>query len=148
MSENDVRSLGHEECLALLQQGGLGRLAVTAAEKIDIFPVNFAVDGNSILIRTAPGSKLVELTIHAAVAFEIDGYDSDTGWSVVVHGTARQLQTREEIEQAEAVGVDSWMPTPKDRYVRIDIARLTGLRFRRVAAPNGDSAFLPQEDAS
>lgn len=147
MSENDVRSLGHEECLALLRQGGLGRLAVTAAEKIDIFPVNFAVDGNSILIRTAPGTKLVELTIHADVAFEIDGHDSGSGWSVIVHGKARQLQTRDEIEHAESVDIDSWMPTPKDRYVSVDIARLTGIRFRRVAAPT-DEIPTVQEDAS
>jgi nitroimidazol reductase NimA-like FMN-containing flavoprotein (pyridoxamine 5'-phosphate oxidase superfamily) len=32
MSENDVRSLGHEECLALLRQGGLGRLADSGDE--------------------------------------------------------------------------------------------------------------------
>ena len=84
----------------------------------------------SILIRTAAGTKLLELTIHEAVAFEIDGHDADAAWSVIVHGRARQLEQRADIEAAEVAALESWMPTPKDRYVRIEIDRLTGLRFR------------------
>lgn len=146
MGESDVRSLGREECRELLEQGGLGRIAATAAGKVDIFPVNFASDGDHIFIRTTAGTKLVELTINADVAFEIDGHDSESGWSVIAHGKAWQLATTAEIAEAQAAGIDTWMPLPKDRYVRIDIERLTGLRFRRVAE---DAAELSvQEDAS
>ncbi|HWT34038.1 MAG TPA: pyridoxamine 5'-phosphate oxidase family protein [Microbacterium sp.] len=146
MSENDVQSLGRDECRALLQQGGLGRIAASAAGEVDIFPVNFTSDGDSILIRTSPGTKLLELTIHADVAFELDGHDAEVAWSVIAHGRARQLDTADEIARAEAAGLVSWMPTPKDRYVQIDIGRLTGLRFRRVAHRSIDDAL--QEDAS
>ena len=48
----------------------MGRLAVAAAGEVDIFPINYAdVDRDTILFRTAEGTKLLELTINGRVAF-------------------------------------------------------------------------------
>jgi nitroimidazol reductase NimA-like FMN-containing flavoprotein (pyridoxamine 5'-phosphate oxidase superfamily) len=54
---------------------------------MDIFPVNYTVDGESIVFRTAEGSKLTEVTINDEVLFEVDEYTATDAWSVVVRGT-------------------------------------------------------------
>lgn len=126
-----VRGLDVDECRALLRRGDLGRLATVAAGYVDIFPVNYVSDGDSILIHTSPGTKLMALTINDAVAFEIDGHDAGQAWSVVAHGRAHQLERMVDIDDAEASAVRTWMPTPKDRFVRIAIERLSGVWFER-----------------
>ena len=45
--------LESNECWALLRAADVGRLAVSIAERPDIFPVNFAVDHGTIVFRTA-----------------------------------------------------------------------------------------------
>ena len=90
-SDEPVQELSRDECRELLKRGELGRLATAAGGEPDIFPVNYFSDGDRILIRTAPGTKLLELTVHSAVAFETDGYTEDEAWSVVVHGRADRL---------------------------------------------------------
>lgn len=131
-----VRDLGRDECRELLRQGTLGRLATAAGGEPDIFPVNYFSDGESVLLRTAPGTKLLELTVHDAVAFEIDGFDDVEAWSIVLHGHARQLESRTEIDDAERAPLRPWIPTLKYRFVRITAERITGKRFRRLPEPD------------
>lgn len=136
MSGGDaVRVLDADECRELLRQGNLGRLATAAGGDVDIFPINYHSDGNSILLRTAPGTKLLELTVHDSVAFEIDWFSDEEAWSVVARGRARQLESGAEIDEAERSPLTPWIPTLKYRFVRIEIERLTGRRFRRMPEP-------------
>ena len=114
----------------------LERLATAAGGEADIFPVNFYSDGDSILIRTAPGTKLLELTVHDSVAFETDGWTDDEAWSVIAHGRARQLERQSEIDEAEKAPLQPWIPTLKYRFVHIDIDRMTGRRFARTPEPD------------
>ncbi|SDH63182.1 Nitroimidazol reductase NimA, pyridoxamine 5'-phosphate oxidase superfamily [Leifsonia sp. 98AMF] len=134
-SDEPVQELDRAECRELLKQGVLGRLATAVGGEVDIFPVNYYSDGDSILIRTAPGTKLLELTVHSAVAFETDGYTDEEAWSVVAHGPARQLEHQAEIDEADRAPLQPWVPTLKYRYIHIDITALSGRRFRRSAEP-------------
>ena len=135
-ADDPVRELDRDECRELLRQGTLGRLATAAGGEADIFPVNFYSDGDSILIRTAPGTKLLELTVHDSVAFETDGWTDDEAWSVIAHGRARQLERQSEIDEAEKAPLQPWIPTLKYRFVHIDIDRMTGRRFARTPEPD------------
>ena len=67
----------------------VGRLVVVDNGRPLIFPVNYALDGEAPVFRTASGTKLWAST-HAPVAFEVDSIDREarSGWSVVVHGIA------------------------------------------------------------
>ncbi|MGO4593788.1 pyridoxamine 5'-phosphate oxidase family protein [Leifsonia sp. 2TAF2] len=134
-SDDPVQELDRTECRELLKQGVLGRLATAAGGEVDIFPVNYYSDGDSILIRTAPGTKLLELTVHSAVAFETDGYTDDEAWSVVAHGRARQLEQQAEIDAADGAPLQPWVPTLKYRYILIDVDAVSGRRFHRTAEP-------------
>src|SRR5690606_21503704 len=92
-----VEMLDERECWELLEQAPLGRIALAAAGEVDIFPINFAVHDGALWFRTAPGTKLLELTVHPRVALEIDGWDDEKAYSVVVKGVAERLEHGSEI---------------------------------------------------
>lgn len=133
-----VAVLSDEECWSVLRTQVLGRLAVAAGGEIDIFPVNFVVDDSTILLRTAPGTKLVEMTIHNTVAFEVDAVSESDAVSVVVKGTARWLDTQTEIAAAQQAPLASWIPTLRYTFVRITPTSVSGRRFRPGPAPEED----------
>ena len=89
---NPVETLDDDECWELLELAPMGRIALAAGGEIDIFPINFAVHDGALYFRTAPGTKLVELTVNPQVALEIDGWDAGEAYSVVVKGEAERLE--------------------------------------------------------
>jgi len=133
--EGSVVELGEDEKWHLLRQNSLARLALSAAGEIDIFPVNYYSDGETLLLRTAPGTKLLELTVNSRVAVEIDGFTDEDAWSVVVKGTAHRLERQAEIDEADTAPLVPWIPTLKYIFVRITPTTITGRRFERAAEP-------------
>ncbi len=131
-----ISYLDDQECLDRLSTQQLGRLVSQAAGVLDIFPVNYVVDGRDIVFRTAEGSKLTELTIHDEVLFEVDHHTDDDAWSVVVRGKARRLDTSAEVEAADALPLRPWIPTLKYNYVRITPDSLSGRAFQRGEEPD------------
>jgi Predicted flavin-nucleotide-binding protein len=127
-----VKRLRAVECWRLLGRGELGRLAVESVDGVpDVFPVNYLVHSGCIYVRTAPGSKLVDIAAHPDVAFEVDGEDIASHWSVVVRGTARRLDVDADIEDSGILALESWSPTSKHDFVRLTPASVTGRRFHR-----------------
>ena len=57
-----VTILDEHECWEHLTSHQLGRLVTHVGDVLDIFPVNYVLDGRSLVFRTAEGSKLLELT--------------------------------------------------------------------------------------
>ncbi|GAA1963568.1 pyridoxamine 5'-phosphate oxidase family protein [Microbacterium deminutum] len=131
-----VSALSEEECWNLLARRQLGRIAVAVDGEPDIFPVNYVIDGPRVLFRTAPGSKLAELTINPQVAFEVDEYDDTSAASVVLKGIASRLELQREIDAADALPLSPWIPTLKYRWVRIAPVSITGVRFERGPEPD------------
>ncbi len=86
--------LSQDECFELLGEAQVGRLAVSIGPHPDIFPINYVVDGASIVFRTAEGTKLAAAVLTPHIAFEADGVidGSDEAWSVVVKGHAREIE--------------------------------------------------------
>lgn len=136
MHNDVVTVLGDAECWELLAQEELGRLVTQVGDVLDIFPVNYVVDGESIVFRTAEGSKLVELTVNDEVLFEVDHYTDDRAWSVVVRGQAHRLDTEDEVEAADDLPLRPWLPTLKYNYVRVRAASMSGRAFVRGPEPD------------
>ena len=132
---NPVEVLDDRECWELLELAPIGRIALTAAGEIDIFPINFVVHEQALYFRTAPGTKLVELAINPQVAVEIDGWDEGEAFSVVVKGEAERLERSADIDAAEGLPLAPWVPTFKYRWVRIRPTTVSGRRFRRAPEP-------------
>lgn len=133
--EGPVVELSEDENWRMLRENSLARLALTAAGEIDIFPVNYYADGQTLLLRTAPGTKLVELTVNSRIAAEIDGFTDVEAWSVVVKGTARRLELQAEIDEADEAPLVPWIPTLKYVYVRVTPTSISGRRFERAPEP-------------
>jgi uncharacterized protein len=113
---NEMRVLSRDDCLGLLAAHNFGRLAVTMATPV-IRPVNYVFDGpsQSVVFRTAAGSKLHALLLEAHAAFEIDGIEpaSRSGWSVIIVGRSEEITNPGEIRRVEQLGLDDWAPGPK-----------------------------------
>jgi nitroimidazol reductase NimA-like FMN-containing flavoprotein (pyridoxamine 5'-phosphate oxidase superfamily) len=129
--QDQVRHLTESECWTLLRSVDVGRLAVAIGDHPDLFPVNHFVDGNSIVFRSAAGTKLAASVLGRAVAFEVDGYDGDDGeaWSVVLKGRARLIENMFEFLEAEQLPLFPWHQGPKPNIVRIEPDEVTGRRF-------------------
>ena len=130
--------LSASESWGLLREQLVGRLAVVSNDdpQPDIFPVNYIVDHGSIVFRTAAGTKLAA-AVDRPVAFEVDGYDPASGeaWSVVVKGTAREVNDLDEVIDALDLPLFPWHAPPKPRIVRIEPDLISGRRFHVHDAP-------------
>jgi nitroimidazol reductase NimA-like FMN-containing flavoprotein (pyridoxamine 5'-phosphate oxidase superfamily) len=140
-AEKRVEHLRTTECWRLLESSSLGRLAVEGPGGVpDMFPVNFLVHSGSLYLRSAPGSKLMDIAAHPGVAFEIDGEDPLSHWSVVVKGSAQRLDSDAEIHESGVEKLASASPTAKHDFIRITPASVTGRRFRKGAGAPADAS--------
>jgi len=131
-----IAYLTDEECWERLSRQELGRLVTAVGDVLDIFPVNYTVDGESLVFRTAEGSKLTELSINDDVLFEVDDHTDTDAWSVVVRGHAHRLETEHEVRAADDLPLRPWVPTLKYNYVRVQPTSLSGRAFRRAEEPD------------
>ena len=143
--------LDAETCWELLRANEVGRLAVSILDHPDIFPVNYVVDSGAVVFRTAEGTKLAAAVLGRAVAFEVDGYDPDSGeaWSVVIKGAATEIERMQDVFDALDLPLFPWHSSPKHRFVRIEPQDLSGRRFHvvdRVAANRADVAPRAREE--
>lgn len=130
MTEDDVvNNLSNEEAWDFLASEQFGRLAFAVAGEPDIVPINYVVADERVYFRTAEGSKLLGLTINTRIALEADRVADDVAMSVIVHGTARELQTIDELEWAESLPLRTWVPTRKVHFVEVIPEEITGRRF-------------------
>ncbi|WP_315552220.1 pyridoxamine 5'-phosphate oxidase family protein [Microbacterium aurum] len=131
-----VTVLTDRQCWDRLAEQQFGRLVTHVGDVLDVFPVNYTVDRDSIVFRTAEGSKLTELTINDQVLFEVDEYTDTDAWSVIVRGTAHRLDSAEEVRAADRLPLRPWTPTLKYNYVRIIAASVSGRDIRRGEEPD------------
>jgi len=122
--------LSEAECWEALASVDLGRLAVRAGDDIDLFPVNYLVTDRLLYFRTAPGTKMIELTAEPRVAFEADGLLAGRRWSVTLKGIAQRLSSDAEIGDSGIQRLRSLEPSTKWNYVRVTPSAVTGRRFR------------------
>jgi nitroimidazol reductase NimA-like FMN-containing flavoprotein (pyridoxamine 5'-phosphate oxidase superfamily) len=122
-----------DECYRLLATQELGRIGVNAEHYPLIFPVNFGLDGTTVVIRTAPGT-ILRAASRANVTFEVDEVDrrSRSGWSVLVRGTAEEVgeeHRAELIASTHATGVEPWAPGDRGIWLRLIPHDISGRRI-------------------
>ncbi len=133
MSDRTINELDEAECLRLIAQGGIGRIAYQSRFGPVVLPVNYQWHDGAVVFRTAEHSALDEdLRTGIAggdykVAFEIDDIDvaGRQGWSVLLQGPAHHV-TESEREAALAAGVEPWPAGDRELFVRIIPSRVTG----------------------
>ena len=135
----DTEELDRAECLRLLATSTVGRLVVTDGALPAAYPVPYLLDGEAILVRAAPATRLAGIR-HDVVGFQVDDIDSAsfTGWSVLAVGEAAEATDPDPLP-------DFWRPHVTERTVRIPLQRLSGQRVHRRLARYGPSAVPPSD---
>jgi uncharacterized protein len=135
-AKDTTGALDESACWALLRTASVGRLAIVVNHRPEIFPLNFVVDHATVVFRTAGGTKF-DWAAGKDVAFEVDGYDADSGeaWSVVVKGLAREIKQMYEALDALELPLYPWHASSKPHIVRIEPDQITGRRFRVSGTP-------------
>jgi nitroimidazol reductase NimA-like FMN-containing flavoprotein (pyridoxamine 5'-phosphate oxidase superfamily) len=133
---NGLVILEHEECLRLLRSRDLGRVAVSVNALPAIFPVNYALSDDAVIIRSSPGTKLDAALDHTVVAFEVDAFEFtdaelavDHSWSVLVVGTASEVTDPDELERVRALPLKPWTGHVADHFIRIELTQVSGRRI-------------------
>ena len=133
----ELETLGRGECLGLLATASVGRVGLLVDGRPEILPVNYALDGDTVLFRTAEGTALTQASM-TVVAFEVDRLDeaNHSGWSVLVQGVAHDIgdaidHTSERLRRLTLV---TWAPGTRQRWVRISPQKITGRRIRVLPA--------------
>lgn len=129
----NLRVLSPEECLGLLEPGGIGRVGFMSAEGIVMLPVNYAIAAKTVVFRTAPDT-LLAANASAPVSFEADRLDeaSREGWSVLLQGHAHKITDEREVRNLEQrTGLEPWAAGARDVWVRITLARISGRRIQQ-----------------
>ena len=139
MSDRTISELDEAECLRLIAQGGIGRIAYQSRFGPVILPVNYKWHDGAVVFRTVRHSALDEdLQTGIAggdykVAFEIDDIDvgGRQGWSVLIQGPAHHVSEAER-ESALEAGVEPWPSGERELFVRIVPSRVTGRQITPV----------------
>lgn len=129
MNDTPPRTMSVGECWQALREHEFGRLAYHLLGEVHITPINYSVDGEALLFRTAQGNKLLSVLMHGPVALEIDELDAEEAWSVLARGHARVLEGAD-AGRAEQVPLRPWVGGEKEIVVRIVPEEVTGRRFR------------------
>jgi nitroimidazol reductase NimA-like FMN-containing flavoprotein (pyridoxamine 5'-phosphate oxidase superfamily) len=126
--DSPVAEMTAEECWSHLEEEEFGRLAYRLVDEVHIVPVNFVVDGHTLLFRTAAGNKLLAAALASDVAFEIDQREEDSAWSVVVRGHLRRLEEDEQ-HRVDNLPEHSWISTRRDEVIDLVPEVVTGRKF-------------------
>ena len=128
-----IEIIPRSECLRLLGQDEIGRLGVVHGHSPVVLPVNYQLDGDTIVFRTAPGTKL-EAGPRAPACFEIDSFNRATrsGWSVLVSGRLEEVSVYE-LKGETQVKVQPWVNGKREHWMRLRPTSITG-RIVRAAA--------------
>ena len=127
-----IEVLDRQECLRLLATQEIGRLVSIDHGQPHVVPVNYALDGDAIVFRTAMGTK-VDAASRSQVAFEVDDLcrADHSGWSVVVHGWAQEvtaLDDRALVARVAELRMAAWADFDKPHVLRIVPHTITGRR--------------------
>ncbi|MGO8687759.1 MAG: pyridoxamine 5'-phosphate oxidase family protein [Candidatus Dormibacteria bacterium] len=131
-----ARELSRARCFELLGSVAVGRIGVSVRALPVVLPVRYAVVGERLVFRSAPGAKLEAAVHRLVVAFEADRYDprGRWGWSVLVQGVAAEITAAAEAEAARGLLGPAWPAVDGEvaRLVSIDGTFVSGRAFGTV----------------
>ncbi len=121
------------ECWNLLASAAVGRIGFLVGDRPEVLPVNYILDGEAVLFRTAEGTVLNEVA-SGVVAFEVDHVEEATyeGWSVLVQGRAYDISDGVDAnsQRMRRLSLVTWAPGARHRWFRIKPDKVTGRHLR------------------
>jgi nitroimidazol reductase NimA-like FMN-containing flavoprotein (pyridoxamine 5'-phosphate oxidase superfamily) len=119
------------ECWDRLGARGVGRIALPVQPGPAVFPVNYTVDAQAILYRTAAEGAAAPET-GTEVSFQVDRVDDrlSQGWSVLVTGAAERIDDPVAVRGlTERHAVEPWAGGNRPLWIRIRPRDISGRRI-------------------
>lgn len=127
-----AQSMPVDECLRRLAGEEVGRLAAVIDGKPLVFPVNYVLDGDTVVFRTAAGAKLDAIS-RSLATFEVDHWTpGETGWAVSVEGFAVEVTDANGgrvRDRLAALPLFPWVPGDRSHLVRVLPVSMRGFRW-------------------
>jgi nitroimidazol reductase NimA-like FMN-containing flavoprotein (pyridoxamine 5'-phosphate oxidase superfamily) len=130
-------ALDDDECLWLLAREPVGRIGLTSGALPVVLPVNFVLDGRTIVFATDPGLKLDSARAGDVACLEVDGYDgtSHLGWTVLATGRLREITDPGRLLEARRLPLRAWA-RPEAHLVELPVELVSG---HRTGGTSGES---------
>jgi hypothetical protein len=127
--------LTEPECWERLGGHGVGRIALPEEPGPIVVPVNYLVDGASVVYRTEPGA-VAAVPAGAHLSFQADHVDDRlrNGWSVLLVGTAERPGPDETGPLEQRAGADPMLGGRRRLWIRVRPVKVTGRRIGTVDA--------------
>jgi len=130
--ERAIENLDRDTCFALLATVSIGRVGWATPEgHAMILPVNFVLDGQTLVFSTCEGDKLDAVREGRVLTFEVDAVEPafQAGWSVLVVGVAQAITSAEQIHRIERLHLAPWVPLPDRVFVGLPATEIAGRRL-------------------
>lgn len=130
--------LSEDDCWQRLGTHGIGRVGLTVGSTPVVLPVNFLVDGRTVVYRTEVGGPAAA-DDGGPLAFEADHIDAHVsrGWSVLITGTAEHITAPDVVEAlATRPGARPWAGGKRDLWIRVRPGQVTGRTIGAREAPS------------
>jgi nitroimidazol reductase NimA-like FMN-containing flavoprotein (pyridoxamine 5'-phosphate oxidase superfamily) len=127
-----LQRLAEDECWTLVRPGGVGRVAFSGNGAPMVFPVNYAVMGHEIVLRTRARAELASHALAGRqLAFEVDAFDElgRTGWSVLMRGPSRAVSPEEAERLHVTEFVTPWAGSDRATVVLVAVREISGRRI-------------------
>jgi hypothetical protein len=121
--------LSREECLELLASKKVGRVAYCAPEGPEVLPLNYVLEGDTLLFRTSPHTALGQRLRLDVAAFQVDEVDdyTESGWSVLVRGMVAAVEYDD--LPASDQRPEPWVAGNRGLHLRLTPRTITGRRL-------------------
>ena len=132
-----LERLGEAECMALLADGGIGRLVFTSLNGPTALPVMYKIDGGSIAVGT--WDRVFDEDLRTGIAYadyqvavEVDQVDPQAreGWIVLARGAAHHLDDEAERAPFIDAGLEPWVENVPAHFIRVSPTSIFGVRVR------------------
>lgn len=90
-----ITQMNRAECMALLSETRLGRLACSRDGQPYLVPITYAADGDELYSFSLLGQKVEWMRANPKVCVQVDEFDQGRGWkSVIAYGRFEELPDR------------------------------------------------------
>ena len=127
-----ISQLHRDQCLDLISRARVGRVALNVGALPAIRTVRFALTGDHVVFRAAPGSMLGRAAA-GVVAFQVDHlaeHDGE-GWWVQVIGRSEAVTHPGVLDELERLPLTPWAePDGSDAFFRLPLDSVSGQHVR------------------
>jgi uncharacterized protein len=134
LADQGFAALGEPACWQLLPRAGVGRLAWADPDgRIVVVPVNYALDGRTVVIRTGDTTLLDAARRRARCALQVEDLEPGlrSGWTVLLDGTLTEVDD-EELAERLARLVDPWLSEPRPYVLLLGTEQVAGRSLHSV----------------